>query len=99
MNLLRRLGAKDCPKKIMFKTSGTLFSFIEDIFPIRGFRGDAPSQTGYHAADVAAGKGPARGQASDGLITPANENDTRGLSPMISVAVAVCPVSPLAKRA
>lgn len=76
----------------MRNTTGTLFTFLEDVFALRGFGASAPA---------ARAAGNDRTNLSDSASGPgaANENETRGLAPMVSVAVSVCPVPPVATRA
>jgi|GEM_PF-3394495 len=80
----------------MRNISGTLFNFFEDVFALRG-----PSDT-LTDKGSAAGDGAALNFTGFGLrraaLNAVNAKATRGLSPMVSLAVTVCPVPPVIKR-
>lgn len=79
----------------MCNTSGNLFDFLESAFGIVGFGRSA--RPGYGTAKNATlPKAEIRQNTN---ADAANENEARGLAPIVSVAVSVCPVPPVVKRA
>ncbi|RVU38728.1 hypothetical protein EOI86_05510 [Hwanghaeella grinnelliae] len=76
----------------MRNTSVSLFDFFEMAFGLIGFS----RTTGLRLGDAASPAMPRGGMRQ--TAGPANENGVRGLTPIVSMAVSVCPVSPVVKR-
>jgi len=77
----------------MRNTSGSLFDFLENTFGLSGLGRSA--RTGHGEAEIAV-MPTAEIRRRRGA---ANENAARGLTPIVSMAVSVCPVPPIVKRA
>lgn len=88
----RRLGAVGLPQEILMrKTTVSLFSFLEDVLGLQGRARE--NRQSYGEVEPSA---PATDAIHPGAV---NENEVRGLAPMVSIAVSVCPVPPVFKRA
>lgn len=86
----------------MRNDTGTLLTFLEDVFALRGFGASNRSfdtTANDDLADIARMRAQRAALKQAGEAGAANENKTSGLSPLVSVAVSVCPVPPVAKQA
>lgn len=80
----------------MRNNTGSLFTFLEDVFALRGF--GASNRSFNRAANDDLTEF-ARLRAGNPKSGSAKGDKTRGLSPLVSVAVSVCPVPPVIKQA